>query len=67
MNLMKRAEFKISDTQLKQFAQELLMFGQQHKLEPHELAIVLNMVSDFIAKFVGLQSIETKVTTEETP
>jgi hypothetical protein len=52
--------FQISEQMLSQYGQELLMWGQEKKLEPHELAIVLKLMQDWLFKRIGISNMRTE-------
>lgn len=53
--------FEVSPALFSQITQEILMIGQQHKLEPHELVMVLKIAADALSEQLGLTVTKTQV------
>lgn len=53
--------FEVSAEMFEQITQEILMIGQQHKLEPHELVMVLKIAADALGEQLGLTVTKTQV------
>lgn len=54
-NEVESNQFLITDEQLVDLGQKLLLFGHQNHLKTHELAIVLKLTSEWIAEQIGLE------------
>lgn len=53
-------KFEIDEDKLKLLSQEFIMLGQQHKLKPAELVIVLGLAQEIIAKEIGFVAREVR-------
>lgn len=50
-------KFQISEQKLKLLIEEFMLIGQQHKIEPAELAIVLKLGSEWLMEQMGMVNI----------